>query len=96
MLHRSDPCKVHNGLYFEEGRYGAALFIKPPVLKANAKLWSLFDWSLEMQMEEQQAAKLTDRNLFGAGIDREDGVVNGDDDGVSREGPSPAVGSIFG
>ncbi|WIA37448.1 hypothetical protein OEZ86_014370 [Tetradesmus obliquus] len=41
--HCSDPCSVANSSSDLEGRYGAALFIKPAVVAANIKRWAEFD-----------------------------------------------------
>lgn len=55
LSHRSEPCVVHNATFSEEGRYGCALFIKPPVMKSNSKLWAEFDNLLQRRQLERAA-----------------------------------------
>ena len=55
---RSDPCHVYNCSSDIEGRYGAALFIKPAVMAMNIRLWAEFDQQQQEAME-RRAAELT-------------------------------------
>ncbi|KAF6256580.1 hypothetical protein COO60DRAFT_1702275 [Scenedesmus sp. NREL 46B-D3] len=51
--HCSDPCTVTQRTESLEGRYGAALFIKPAVVRMNAKLWAELDQHLQDGIEQR-------------------------------------------
>ncbi|KAF6249053.1 hypothetical protein COO60DRAFT_1688492 [Scenedesmus sp. NREL 46B-D3] len=51
--HCSDPCTVTQGTNRVEGRYGAALFIKPDVISQNARQWAEQDQALQEESERR-------------------------------------------
>jgi hypothetical protein len=80
---RSDPCVVHGAQSVIEGRYGAALFIKPNVITMNIKLWSKLDQQQKQAMLQRAlAAEAAHGRKGGRGSSKnssKDGHIGGDE-----------------
>jgi hypothetical protein len=74
---------VYGGTSAIEGRYGAALFIKPSVMAMNIKLWAKIDQQQQQALRERAAEAARRRQ---AGICSESSNMIEDDGDDTEEG----------
>eukprot|EP00775_Hariotina_reticulata_P012786 gene12786-12914_t len=78
VTHRSEPSIISNNSSVKtaglEGRYGCALFIKPPVLRRNALEWAKLDWTLAHSQETkgQQLQALVVEQVMHTAVEYEE------------------------